>query len=151
MKPLALALLLSGSMLWAQATTPQTPPPGAKEKTGAGAAQSTHQHGAMMQHNMAQQMQSMLDQMKARMDKMQSDLANVKDPAAKDALQADYDMWQTMYSHIQGMMHEHMQAQGGMMGHGMMGQGMMGHGMMHSTPAKPGTGKQGTTTPPQQR
>ncbi len=166
MKAFALALLLSASMLWAQQ---QTPPATGQQQHGMMqhnmGNMGQQQHGAMMQHNtgdMGQHMKSMLDQMKTRLDTMKSALDKVNDPAAKDALQADYDLWNTMYTHMQqmqGMMSQHMQGQASGSGYGMMGMGYgvgsgsgtAKSGTTKSTTPKSGTTKPGSTTPPPQR
>lgn len=121
MRTLAIVLLLSGAIVWAQATTPQTPPAGGQGQTGAGTAQSTHRmhHGQMGQgmggQQMQQNMKAMTDQMRTKLDTMRTALDKVTDPNVKQALQADYDMWQTMYNHMQQMqvsMQQHMQQRG---------------------------------------
>ncbi len=129
MRTLAVALLLSGAMMWAQSNTPQTPPAGSQGQTGAGSSQSApaghagmHQgmhRGQMGGMGMGQQhmqdMKAMMEQLRSKMDRMRTALPNVKDPAAKEALQADYDIWQSFYSHLQQMqagMQEHMNQQG---------------------------------------
>jgi len=167
MRTLAITLLLSTGMLWAQSTTPQTPPPPAKAQTGT--AHGTHHAAAtakgqtgMMQEHM-RDMQAMLQQIRAKMDSMRADINRVQDPAAKAALQSDYDLWQTIYSGMQQMqanmqqMHQHMMGSQGMMGPGTMGgqSGMMGmhsmHGKPGSTPPATANPSAPTTTPPPQR
>ncbi len=113
MRTLAIALLLSGAMMWAQATTPQTPPAGGQAQTGTGTAQSTrpmHHRGmgpgmgqGMGAQQMQQNMKAMTDQMRTKLDTMRTAMNKVTDPNVKQALQADYDMWQTMYNHMQQM------------------------------------------------
>jgi hypothetical protein len=49
----------------------------------------------MMQHHM-QEMKGQLDSMRAKIADMRTKLAKVKDPAAKQALQADLELWETM-------------------------------------------------------
>ncbi len=151
MKSLLLALLLSGTMLWAQSNTPQTPPAGSQSETSAGTAQNTRRARGMNMSAMHQQMIAMVQQMGTHLDKMKADIANIKDPAAKDAAQQNYEMWQTMYTHMQQMQANMGQ---GMMSHGT-GMGMgMGHGTgmgMGQPPAGTSTKKPPAQTPPPQR
>ncbi len=125
MRTLAIALLLSGAMVWAQSTTPQTPPAGAQGQTRAGAAQSPHrgmhrgQAGQGMGAAHMQDMNAMLTQMRSKLDSLRSSVSKVSDANTKAALQADYDLWETVYGHMKQMqssMQQHMQGMQGMSG-----------------------------------
>lgn len=59
-------------------------------------------HHDMMQQHM-QAMKAQLDTMRAKIADLKAGLAKVKDPASRQALQADVDLWEAMASHMEGM------------------------------------------------
>jgi len=85
----AAALLLS-SVLWAQ--EPATAPHPADHPD----MMAIHQ-----QH--MQEMKAQLDKMQAKLDEMKANLAKVKDPAARQQIQLDTDLWAMMVGHMEGM------------------------------------------------
>jgi hypothetical protein len=90
MKPLltVIAALLLSACAWAQepATHPQDHPD----------MMAVHQ-----QH--MQEMKAQLDKMHAKLDEMKANLAKVKDPAARQQIQLDADLWAMMVSHMDNM------------------------------------------------
>jgi hypothetical protein len=84
---------------------------------------------AMHQKHM-EAMKADLAKMRAKLDEMKANLAKVKDPAAKQQIQLDADLWEMVAAHME-QMQKMMSARPGM-GMGMMGGGMAGmhHGDM---------------------
>jgi TolA-binding protein len=108
---IALMLLaLSGSAQTAQAQ-PQQP------SQGPPMHHPMHDMSAMHQQHM-QAMKAQLDQMRAKVEAMKANLSNVKDPALKQQLQNDVDLWEMMVNHMD-QMSKMMEGPPGMMGHGM--------------------------------
>ena len=54
-----------------------------------------------MQHT--QQMKAPVDQMRTKVEAMKANLPHVKDPALKQQLQNDVDLWETMISPLDQM------------------------------------------------
>jgi hypothetical protein len=81
----------------------------------------------MHQKHMAA-MKADLEKMRAKLDEMKANLAKVKDPAAKQQIQLDADLWEMVVGHM-GQMQKMMSEHPGM-GMGMMGDGGMA-GMHH--------------------
>jgi hypothetical protein len=88
-------LLFVSAMVFGQAAATQSAPPQA-------APMEHPMRGEMMQHHM-QEMKAQLDAMRAKIADIKANLAKVKDPAAKQALQADVDLWETMAGHMEAM------------------------------------------------
>lgn len=111
---LCFVMLLCLGYGWAQDTTQKqmkpSPPPARHEQMGA------------MHEQMMKSMQADLDSMKANLQKMKAQLASVKDQGAKDQLQLNITMWQSLIDN----MDKHMQMMKSMMG----GPGMHDHGEM---------------------
>ncbi len=127
MKATVLAVLLLSAVAFGQSTPPQTPPPGAKAQTGAGATKSQRMPMRGMQGMSAQNMKAMVDHFNTLLAKMKTDAAGVTDPAAQALIQDNIQMWQTLVEHMQAMQ-QHMGGMGPMGRHGNMGgmKGMMG-------------------------
>lgn len=100
----ALAGLLLTPGLWAQAPAQSANP------------SNHHDMMAMHQEHM-QEMKDQLDKMHAKLEEMKANLAKVKDPAARQQVQLDVDLWTMLASHMEGM--QKMMADG--MEHGGMG------------------------------
>jgi len=110
-----LLLVVLSACLWGQAgqnTTPTQPP-----APSAPMQRSMHHH--MMPHPMPG-MKAHLDTMRAKIADLKTNLAKVKDPATKQALQADLDLWESMAQHMESMQ--------GMMSSRGMGMGMQQDG-----------------------
>jgi hypothetical protein len=108
------------------------PPDQAKEHEHHGAA--GHDQMAGMHEKMMKDMQADMDGMKANLQKMKDLLAKTKDASAKEQLQLNVNMWQSvvdnMDKHMQMMKHMHDMGMGGGMGmggHDMHGKSMEGH------------------------
>lgn len=147
-KLLAVIVMMTAMSVAAQQTTPQTPPAGETGvQTGQGgkAQQQTprgkgmahpHQHPQGMQPGGMQEMKGMhgdmaahIERMQRTLEQMRTTIAQVKDPATRQALEQSAEMWSQMVEHMQ-QMHEQRGA-GGPGGEGMaMGQGMGGSGGM---------------------
>lgn len=102
MKQIAILMcvLTFAATAWGQAAPPQnpaSPPPPA-----AGGPMHQRMHHPMMQQHMPD-MKAQLDTMRAKIAVLQTNLAKVKDPATKQALQADLDLWQSMATHMEAM------------------------------------------------
>jgi hypothetical protein len=96
---LTLVVLLCTSA-WGQAAPDQTTTP---QQVPAQAAPMRHpMHHQMMPHYM-HDMKAQLDTMRAKIAVLQTNLSKVKDPATKQALQADLDLWQSMATHMEAM------------------------------------------------
>jgi len=95
-----IVLVAGSSLLCAQAPSGQSAPAPPPVAQAAPMDHTTHQE--MMQHHM-QEMKAQLDSMRAKIADMKTKLAKVKDPAAKQALQADLELWETMAGHMEGM------------------------------------------------
>jgi formylmethanofuran dehydrogenase subunit B len=70
----------------------------------------------MMQQHM-QQMKAQVESMRAKVDQMKANVARIKDPATKQQMQLDTELWDAMVSHLEGMqkmMSEHGMGMGGM-------------------------------------
>lgn len=152
-------VLVCGTMLWAQSTTPKTPPANTQTETGAGTAKSTQKTPSQragksnwqaMHAQRLQEFKADLQKMQSLLDEMKSSVANM-DAKDQPAMQANVQMWQMMVDHFSGMV-QHMSEMppGGKRGmhhhHG--GMGGMGGGMGGPPPSsgtQPGTG----TPPPQ--
>jgi hypothetical protein len=95
-----IVLVAGSSLVCAQAPSGQSAaaPPSAAQA----APMDRAAHHEMMQHHM-QEMKAQLDSMRAKIADMKTKLAKVKDPAAKQALQADLELWETMAGHMEGM------------------------------------------------
>ena len=94
-----IVLVAGSSLVCAQAPSSQSAAPPS-------AAQAAPMDHAMPQEMMQQHMQEMkgqLDSMRAKIADMRTKLAKVKDPAAKQALQADLELWETMAGHMESM------------------------------------------------
>jgi hypothetical protein len=61
-----------------------------------------HDMTAMHQQHM-RAMKAQLDQMRAKLDALKASLGNVKDPAVKQQLQLDADLWDMMVNHVESM------------------------------------------------
>lgn len=57
---------------------------------------------AMHQQHM-QEMKAQLDNMHAKLDEMKANLAKVKDPAARQQIQLDTELWAMMVGHMEDM------------------------------------------------
>ncbi|MFB3916781.1 MAG: hypothetical protein ACE14M_08630 [Terriglobales bacterium] len=109
-------VLVCGAMLWAQSTTPQTPPASTQTETGAGAAKSTKKAPGRTGKSMAemqamraehmQQMKADVQKMHTLLDQMKSDVAKM-DSKDQPAMQANIEMWQTLVNHMDRMV-QHM-------------------------------------------
>lgn len=120
-----IAMLLLTLLVSAQATQPSPQQP----------SQATPMHHPM-HHDSEQHMQEMktqVDQMRAKVEAMKANLPNVKDPALKQQLQNDVDLWEMMVNHMD-QMSKMMEGRPGMMGHGM-GQPCPGCDMHPAPPA----------------
>jgi hypothetical protein len=97
---LAMLVILLSAIIWGQAAPAQNsapPPPPAQ------AAPMHHgMHHQMMQHHMPD-MKAQLDRMRVKIADLKTSLARVKDPATRQALQADLDLWESMAGHIETM------------------------------------------------
>jgi hypothetical protein len=69
-------------------------------------------------------MKADLAKMRAKLDEMKANLAKVKDPAAKQQIQLDADLWEMVVGHMEQM--QKMMSEHPGMGMGMMGGGMAG-------------------------
>jgi hypothetical protein len=119
---LAFILLAVTAGACAQTGSSQTPAPPPQ------AGPMHHQHHpapmAGMHQKHMEAMKADLAKMRAKLDEMKANLAKVKDPAAKQQLQLDADLWEMLAGHIeqmQKMMSDHPQMEMGMMGGGMAG------------------------------
>ena len=150
MKLLVIVLFALGS-LSAQTSSSQSPTQPAPPAQ-AGPMHHPHHPGPMagMRQQHMEAMKADLAKMRAKLDEMKANLAKVKDPAVKQQIQLDTDLWEMLAGHMeqmQKMMSDHPM---GMMGGGMAGmhhqgmescgccQGMQG-GMKCMQPPKPGT------------
>jgi|GEM_PF-2277557 len=119
------------------------PPDQAKEHEHHPAA--GHDQMAGMHEKMMKDMQADMDGMKANLQKMKDLLPKTKDAAAKEQLQLNVNMWQSVVDN----MDKHMQMMKHMHEHGMGGMDMGGHGKdMHNKDGKmmdccKGEGKEG--------
>lgn len=95
---LVLIALLSASA-WGQAAPTQNPAP---QSPAPGAPMHHHMQHPMMHHPMPD-MKAQLDTMHAKIADLKTNLAKVKDPATKQALQADLDLWEGMAGHMEAM------------------------------------------------
>ena len=106
---LALVSLVLASLSFAQATTPQTPPPGAQQSSTAGNAQSQsapgmrHPRMGTMQSHMRAQMQAQTDQMQKLLDQLKSDSASIQDSAGKKVADDNVALWQALVDHMKQM------------------------------------------------
>ena len=95
-----IVLVAGSSLVCAQAPSSQSAP--APPSAGQAAPMDHAMPQEMMQQHM-QEMKGQLDSMRAKIADMRTKLAKVKDPAAKQALQADLELWETMAGHMEGM------------------------------------------------
>ena len=79
----------------AQSPAPQQPVP-------PGRPMHHPMHHSMMHHPMPD-MTTQLNTMRAKIADLKTSLAKVKDPATRQALQADLDLWESMASHMEAM------------------------------------------------
>jgi hypothetical protein len=125
-----LALTIGAVGLCAQDTPQTTPPPPPPMR---------HAHSnimAMHQHMMKTQDQSA--KMRATLEKMKANVSKISDPALKQQVQYDVDLWEEMVQHMESMS-QMMKAHSGMgMKSGMGGMGM-GHPPMPPSDQKPVT------------
>lgn len=123
------AVVLCGGMALAQAApAPSTGTAPSAQKT------MRQQRRAERQQAMQQHMQ----EAQAKIDKLKADIDKVSDPATKQALQDNADMWQMMFDHMKSMA-EGGGMHGGMMRHHGMGKGMgMGQGNPPASNPNPG-------------
>jgi hypothetical protein len=115
---LAFVFLALTAASFGQASSAQAP---AQSAPGRGPMAAVHQ-----QHMDA--LKADIEKMRAKLDEMKANLAKVKDPAAKQQIQLDADLWATIVGHMEQM--QKMMADRPAMG--MMGGGMAGmhhHGM----------------------
>lgn len=108
MARLLAAVILFSSLALAQSSTPQTPPPGAQQNTGAGAAQAQPGPGmrprmGSMRAHMEQQMQAQIEQMQKLLDQLKSDSAAIQDPAGKKVADDNVALWQAVVDHMKQM------------------------------------------------
>ncbi|HYL16150.1 MAG TPA: hypothetical protein VEV41_24170 [Terriglobales bacterium] len=108
------AVLLLTLFVSAQATQPSTQQPSQAPPMH---HPMHHDMSAMHEQHM-QEMKAQVDQMRAKVEAMKANLPNVKDPALKQQLQNDVDLWEMMVSHMD-QMSKMMEGRPGMMGHGM--------------------------------
>jgi hypothetical protein len=107
---LCFVMLLCLGYSWAQDTT--------QKQMQKGPTPAQHGQMGAMHDQMMKSMQADLDSMKANLQKMKAQLASVKDQGAKDQLQLNIAMWQSLIDN----MDKHLQMMKSMMG---------GPGMMH--------------------
>jgi hypothetical protein len=90
---------------WGQAAPSRSPAPTAQ------AAPMQHRMHEQMMHQHMRDMKAQLDTMRTKIAILQTNLAKVKDPATKQAMQADLELWQSMANHMEAM--QKMMAPGG--------------------------------------
>ena len=97
----------------------QTAQPSAQQPAQVPPAHHPRHHDVSAMHEQhMQQMKAQVDQMRAKVEAMKANLPNVKDPALKQQLQNDVDLWEMMVNHMD-QMSKMMEGRPGMMGHGM--------------------------------
>ncbi len=86
--------------VWAQDTGAQTttPPPSQAQP---GMMHHQMHHPDMQQH--IQEMKAQVASMRAKVDQMKSNLAKIKDPATRQQMQLDTDLWDAMVAHLENM------------------------------------------------
>jgi hypothetical protein len=98
----AIALLtVLCSSAWGQAAPAQNAAPQPQAAPMGHPMHHEMHHGMMQQHMQA--MKAQLDTMRAKLADLKASLVKVKDPATKQALQADVDLWEAMANHMEGM------------------------------------------------
>jgi TolA-binding protein len=97
---LTLLMLLSTSV-WGQAAPAQNSSPQAPPAQAGPMHHGMHHHQMMQQH--MRDMKAQLDTMHAKIADLKANLGKVKDPATKQALQADLDLWESMAGHMEAM------------------------------------------------
>jgi hypothetical protein len=97
---LAMLVVLLCASIWGQTAPAQNSAP---QPPSSQAAPMHHgMHHQMMQHHMPD-MKAQLDTMRTKIADLKTSLARVKDPATKQALQADLDLWESMAGHMETM------------------------------------------------
>jgi hypothetical protein len=97
---LAMLVVLLTASIWGQAAPAQNSAP---QSPSAQAVPMRHgMHHQMMQHHMPD-MKAQLDTMRVKIADLKTSLARVKDPATKQALQANLDLWESMAGHMEAM------------------------------------------------
>jgi TolA-binding protein len=97
---LAMLVVLLSASIWGQAAPAQNSAP--QPQSSQGAPMHHGMHHQMMQHHMPD-MKAQLDTMRTKIADLKTNLVRVKDPATKQALQADLDLWQSMAAHMEAM------------------------------------------------
>ncbi len=122
----AVACVLLAVGAWAQSpdqqeSAPPSPPSGMHHEMG----------GPMMQQHM-QEMKAQVESMRGKVEQMKSNLSKIKDPATRQQMQLDTDLWDAMVSHLENM--QKMMSEHGMGG---MHRGPHGPGGPPEPPAPP--------------
>jgi len=105
-KAFAVTLILASFALPTLAQTAPAPPPPPP--------------GTLMQHDQQmQEMKAQIEKMRTSLDQMKASLAKIKDPSARQAAEANVDLWSGMIQHMEAMAnhmpdHHDMPMMGGM-------------------------------------